>query len=336
MTKTEKTIAGTWYTITCTAAVTVTQEIDGEIATLATLEKSGTTTFRASASTITIQTEGKYHILPTKAPAALVGGNGGGGESGAWVSDTVPVGVRLGDYAEKTFVIGSLFSIAGELVPGGKLKRLLCSVSCGSGKLWLRQRVPSTGELVTVGYGTFASTNVSIPGTSSTFVAFEFDSSCELVAGRELVLDVVESDSCFIYATGPAAGCSIFGKANTEAVDEWYDGWLVPCYFELDQERRWRVSSTGEPVMPQLGDKLTVCNATWFDNTAQSSISVQAAPWKNEVMTCYLKTAVPVKLSGVTWLYGEPAMMEGFTFVIALQQVDASTVLANLAYSLKQ
>lgn len=79
MTKTEKTIAGTWYTITCTAAVTVTQEIDGEIATLATLGKSGTTTFRASASTITIQTEGKYHILPTKAPAALVGDNSSGG-----------------------------------------------------------------------------------------------------------------------------------------------------------------------------------------------------------------------------------------------------------------
>ncbi len=79
MTKTEKTIAGTWYTITCTAAVTVTQEIDGEIATLATLGKSGTTTFRASASTITIQTEGKYHILPSKAPAALVGDNSSGG-----------------------------------------------------------------------------------------------------------------------------------------------------------------------------------------------------------------------------------------------------------------
>ena len=70
----EKTIAGTWYTITCTAAATVTQEIDGETAELAILEKSGTTAFRATASTITIETEGKYHILPTKAPAAACSG----------------------------------------------------------------------------------------------------------------------------------------------------------------------------------------------------------------------------------------------------------------------
>ena len=96
------------------------------------------------------------------------------------------------------------------------------------------------------------------------------------------------------------------------------------------------LSATGEPVMLLSAASLTISHATWFDNKAQSSISVQAAPWKNEVMTCYLKTAVPVELAGVTWLYGEPAMMEGFTFVVALQQVDASTVLANLAYSLKQ
>lgn len=95
-------------------------------------------------------------------------------------------------------------------------------------------------------------------------------------------------------------------------------------------------STTGEKVVALTSGSLTAKHATWFDNKAQSSISVQAAPWKNEVMTCYLKTAVPVELSGVIWLYGEPAMMEGFTFVVALQQVDASTVLANLAYSLKQ
>lgn len=82
---------------------------------------------------------------------------------------------------------------------------------------------------------------------------------------------------------------------------------------------------------------LTVKHATWFDNSQNASKArVIPAAWKNEVMTCYLKTSVPVELSGVQWLYGEPAMMTGFTFVIALQQIDASTVLANLAYSLKQ
>ena len=53
-------------------------------------------------------------------------------------------------------------------------------------------------------------------------------------------------------------------------------------------------------------------------------------------MTCYLKTAVPVELSGVTWIYGAPTMAEGYTYVIAFQQIDAVTVLANLAYVLPQ
>lgn len=61
MTYTEKAIAGTWYTITCTAAATVTQEIEGETATLATLDESGTASFRATAATVTIETTGKYH-----------------------------------------------------------------------------------------------------------------------------------------------------------------------------------------------------------------------------------------------------------------------------------
>lgn len=96
------------------------------------------------------------------------------------------------------------------------------------------------------------------------------------------------------------------------------------------------LSATGEPVLPLAGDALVVQHATWFVNDAQGSIAVQPAAWRNEVMTCYLKTAVPVSLSGVTWLYGQPFMGEGYTYVVALQQVDAATVLANLAYSLPQ
>ena len=96
------------------------------------------------------------------------------------------------------------------------------------------------------------------------------------------------------------------------------------------------LSATGEPVLPLAGDTLAVQHATWFENAAQSSVSVQPGAWKNEVMTCYLKTAVPVTLAGVTWLYGQPFMGDGYTYVVALQQVDADTVLANLAYSLPQ
>ena len=92
----------------------------------------------------------------------------------------------------------------------------------------------------------------------------------------------------------------------------------------------------GEPVRSLHTDTLRMQHATWFTNTEQSSISVQAAEWENMVLTSYLKTATPVSLFGVTWLYGQPAMVEGYTFVIALQQVDASTILANLAYTIPQ
>lgn len=95
-------------------------------------------------------------------------------------------------------------------------------------------------------------------------------------------------------------------------------------------------SSSGERVSALTGAELPIRHATWFNNADQTAISVQPAAWQDRVLTCYLKTEVPVSLSGVNWLYGEPAMMEGFSFVIALQQVDASTVLANLAYTIKQ
>ena len=94
--------------------------------------------------------------------------------------------------------------------------------------------------------------------------------------------------------------------------------------------------ATGEPVVLLSTTELTMKHATWFDNAEQSSITVNPAIWKNEVMTCYLKTAVPVELAGVTWLYGEPTMVQGYTYVIALQQIDSAVILANLAYTIPQ
>lgn len=89
----------------------------------------------------------------------------------------------------------------------------------------------------------------------------------------------------------------------------------------------------GEPVQPLHTDTLKIQHATWFTNTDQAAISVQPAAWQDRVLTCYLKTAVPVSLSGVNWLYGEPVMMDGCIYVVALQQVDDHTLVANLAYS---
>lgn len=94
--------------------------------------------------------------------------------------------------------------------------------------------------------------------------------------------------------------------------------------------------TAGEPVRPLQTDTLTIQHATWFNNIEKTAIAVQPAEWENRVITCYLKSSVPVTLSGVIWLYGQPTMVEGYTFVIALQQIDADSVLANLAYVLPQ
>lgn len=96
------------------------------------------------------------------------------------------------------------------------------------------------------------------------------------------------------------------------------------------------LNASGEPVQLLSGGTLALKHANWFDNSAQSAITVAPASWANEVVTSYLKTSVPVTLSGVQWLYGQPTMANGYTYVIALQQIDAVTVLANLAYTLPQ
>lgn len=92
----------------------------------------------------------------------------------------------------------------------------------------------------------------------------------------------------------------------------------------------------GEPVRALLSDTLEIQHATWFNNADQAAISVQPAAWQDRVLTCYLKTTCPISLSGVNWIYGQPTMAEGYTFVVVMQQIDASTVLANLAYVLPQ
>lgn len=64
MTYTEKTFAGTWYTINCTAPVTVFENIDGEQYELLILDRAGSDSFRAAGALVTIETDGKYRLLP--------------------------------------------------------------------------------------------------------------------------------------------------------------------------------------------------------------------------------------------------------------------------------
>lgn len=133
------------------------------------------------------------------------------------------------------------------------------------------------------------------------------------------------------------------GSDDTYCLDDSGDGCLrnLSVMGELNLNSGARISgpgwdetiAQGEPVSAVSTSTITIRHATWFDNTTQSSITVQPGTWNNRVMTCYLKTAVPVELSGVTWLYDAPTMAEGYTYVIALQQLDATTILANPAYT---
>lgn len=65
---------GTWYCFFCTAPAAVTAEIDGEYVTLAVLDSEGKEAFCAPAESISIETDGKFRVLPTKASAGTSGG----------------------------------------------------------------------------------------------------------------------------------------------------------------------------------------------------------------------------------------------------------------------
>lgn len=148
----------------------------------------------------------------------------------------------------------------------------------------------------------------SYPGESARFIAH----ADEVILSSDLArLVSIEGNSYDPYAASPAADPGSGGSTIIKP-------------------------STGETIVPLTSAELTIRHATWFNNSEQGTIAVTPASWLNEVMTCYLKTSVPVSLSGVTWIYGEPTLVQGYTYVIAFQQIDAATVLANLAYVLPQ
>lgn len=59
-----KTLAGTWYTINCTDSFTVVEFIDGKPTELAARDSSGSEHFRASGTSVTITTDGKFRVFP--------------------------------------------------------------------------------------------------------------------------------------------------------------------------------------------------------------------------------------------------------------------------------
>lgn len=109
-----KTVAGNWYSLICTAAATVTAEIDGVSVTLATLNEGGTAIFCSPSATVTVDTAGKYRVLPTKAPASL----GGGGEKTDIFADFVSTYAEALRYPD--------FTAYAEAHPDWQKQKLLC------------------------------------------------------------------------------------------------------------------------------------------------------------------------------------------------------------------
>ncbi len=152
---------------------------------------------------------------------------------------------------------------------------------------------------------------------------------------------VYSADACTVTDTLGNTCCSVAagGSAVFWSVDK-------QIHLSSDKARMYPLTedvsavfarfTPGEPVLPLQSDAFEIQHATWFNNTEQPAITVRPAAWQDRVLTCYLKTVVPVSLNGVQWLYGQPLMADGYTYVIAMQQIAAGVILANLAYTLAQ
>lgn len=185
MTNTVKTIPGTWYTITCTAAATVTEQIEGENAVLAVLDESGTASFRATAGTIIVETEGKYHILPTKAPVAA--GNSSGGT------------IKF----DSTPTSGSTAAVTS----GGLYNMLISPINLGVGSTGVKSTHITLGSNITFGGST--ANAISIGNNSKVYT----NSTCGIAIGYGATIET-NSGSCI------ALGCGAYTQLKSIAIGE--------------------------------------------------------------------------------------------------------------------
>lgn len=91
---------------------------------------------------------------------------------------------------------------------------------------------------------------------------------------------------------------------------------------------------SGEIEVVVEAPELTISHGTWFNNSTQDTIKISPATWNNAIKTCYIKSSIPVTLTGVTRIDDNPIMETGKIYVFALQQIDATTIIANMAYSI--
>lgn len=92
----------------------------------------------------------------------------------------------------------------------------------------------------------------------------------------------------------------------------------------------------GDSLQSLTDGILRMRHNVWYDSGNMSYVNVLADADSGKIKTCYLvaSPASPLVLDGVNWLW-DPVDLEDSsrTHVIALQQIGAGPVMANLAYS---
>ncbi len=206
-----KTIAGNWYSLTCTAPATVTAEIDGESVTLAKLDESGTTVICAPSATVTVETEGKYRLLPTKAPAAASVSNSSGGAIQEQIATALQAALFDEEPMTRRTPEGSAnatcqyIELDAQHVPQGRLESVSLRSRSGNN--------PSTFSYLAVWElgedgetWSYLGSSTNAPGqAANTTKVWEFAEGEVSLSGRKLRI-LAQAERSGVWETGPQLG----------------------------------------------------------------------------------------------------------------------------------
>lgn len=212
-----KTVAGNWYSLTCTAAATVTSEIDGESVTLTMLDEGGTTVFCSPSSTVTIATEGKYRVLPTKASAACLGGGGNTSIILNATSDiinrhTADTGAHL-TTQEKTYLSQLVNNTAppsstGTLITDDDLSNANLHISLGLGSMAVgKNAVANNAYSTALGYGALTGAYYTSNNLTATITTVSTDRNGTYASSTPCF-----TTSIGFHASASRGGCTALGS----------------------------------------------------------------------------------------------------------------------------
>ena len=184
--------------------------------------------------------------------------------------------------------------------------------------------------------GSIQTSNLSIPGT------LDVDSvNCNTLNGDVRVNGQANVESLTV-ASGVTALSLECGSANVDTLDSsGIDALTVNVNDTLNVSGDLIVEGEDDRVLGEsfrslTGDTMQMKHNVWYHSGTISYINVLADVDAGRVKTCYLIAcpSAPLVLNGVNWLWAPVDLDDSSkTHVIALQQIGAGPVMANLAYS---